>query len=415
MKANGDIRNQLQRRLIEEVDVVILHNADSATVRRRLEQLIHSYLLEYPQLSAAERHQLAKELCDDITGFGPLESLLADPLVTDILVNRWDRVYVERRGRLERTSVAFRDESHLRHIIERIAALAGRRIDESSPCLDARLPDGSRANAVLPPVSVDGPCLAIRKFSQTPMTTEMLILAGTLNAEMEEFLKIAVRSRRNIVICGATGVGKTSLLNALSHHIPAQERVVTIEEAAELQLPVENWVRLETRPPNLEGKGEITQRDLVRNALRMRPDRIIVGEARGGEALDMLQAMNTGHLGSMTTVHANSCRDALSRIEIMAMLAGLELPVHVIRRMMAASLHLLIHLERLPEGRRVVSEVAEVEGLEGETIRLQAIFRYDRAGGQHEWTGITPLLWDRLQEEGGTIPSLPNRQEGKAC
>jgi len=415
MKTNGDIRNQLQRRLIEEVDAVILHNADSVTVRRRLEHLIHSYLLEYPQLSAAERQQITRELCDDITGFGPLEPLLADPLVTDILVNRWDRVYVERRGRLEKVPIAFRDESHLRHIIERIAALAGRRIDESSPCLDARLPDGSRANAVLPPVSVDGPCLTIRKFSQTPMTTEMLVLSGTLHPELENFLRIAVRSRRNIVICGATGVGKTSLLNALSHHIPTQERVVTIEEAAELQLPVENWVRLETRPPNLEGKGEITQRDLVRNALRMRPDRIIVGEARGGEALDMLQAMNTGHLGSMTTVHANSCRDALSRIEIMAMLAGLDLPVHAIRRMMAASLHLLVHLERLPDGRRVVSEVAEVEGLEGETIRLQAVFRYNRANGQHEWTGVTPLLWDHLQEEGIPIPVLSKRKEGKLC
>jgi pilus assembly protein CpaF len=363
-------------------------------------------------LSRPERQQLVREVMDEIFGLGPIEEFLRDPMVSDVLVNGPSLIYIERFGLLEETAAAFRDEKHLMQVIQRIAARVGRRIDESSPMLDARLADGSRVNAIIPPLSLDGPAMSVRRFGTVPLDMSSLVELSSLTDEMVQFLETCVHCKTNILISGGTGTGKTTLLDALSKWIPTGERVITIEDAAELQLQRKHVIRLETRPPNIEGKGEVTQRELLRNSLRMRPDRIIIGEVRGAETLDMLQAMNTGHEGSMTTVHANSPRDALRRVENMVSMAGLNYPVHVIRDQMASALHLLVHLGRMTGGARKIVNIAEITGMERETICLQDLFRYKQTGldddgqakGHFEACGVAPKLLERLSNEGVQLP-----------
>ncbi len=365
-------------------------------------------------LSAAERQRVVADISGTILGYGPLQEHLADPEVTEIMVTGTQAIHVERGGRIHRTQTRFLSDEHLRRVIERIVGQVGRRIDESSPMVDARLPDGSRVNAVIPPVSVRGPALTIRKFAHDPFTAEDLVALGTMTAELWEFLARSIEGRRNVLISGGTGTGKTTLLNVLSSAIPTDERVVTIEDAVELQLHQEHVVTLESRPPNIEHRGEITIRDLVRNALRMRPDRIIVGEVRGAETLDMLQAMNTGHEGSLSTVHANAPRDALARIETMVLMAGMDLPLHAIREQAASALDLVVHLARLPDGSRRIAQVSEITGMEGDIITLQDLFVLDLANardssgrvvGTQEPTGIRPTFLDELHALGLEVPA----------
>jgi pilus assembly protein CpaF len=364
---------------------------------------------EAAPLSIEERKRLATQLRDDLLGYGPIQELLDDPDITEIMVNGSDPIYIERDGRIFETEVRFSSDSHLRRVIDRIVARVGRRIDESSPMVDARLPDGSRVNAIIPPLSLDGPVLTIRRFGQDPFTAADLAEMGTLSEQTVELLQSCIQGRLNVIISGGTGTGKTTLLNALSAFIPADHRIITIEDAAELQLQQKHTIRLESRPPNVEGRGEVSIRDLVRNALRMRPDRIIVGESRGGEALDMLQAMNTGHEGSMSTVHANSPRDALARLETMVLMAGVDIPDKAVREQAASALHLIVHLSRLPDGTRRVTQISEVVGMEGATITLQDIYAFDfRAGrdadgrylGLLRPTGIRPQFTDKLLDAG---------------
>jgi pilus assembly protein CpaF len=370
--------------------------------------LVRAIAAMTPPLGPVDQEKLARELLDDILGFGPLEPLLRDPATTDILVNGAKEVYVERGGRLELTPVTFRDNDHVLQVLDRIVSRVGRRIDESSPTVDARLPDGSRVNAVISPVSVKWPCISIRRFGGAAKTLDDLIGFGMLPAELAAVLQACVRARLNVVISGGTGSGKTTLLNSLSRFIPGNERVVTIEDACELQLQQRHVVTLETRPPNVEGKGAITTRDLVRNALRMRPDRIVVGECRGGEALDMLQAMNTGHDGSMTTLHANTPRDVLSRLETMILMAGYDLPVRAMRQQIAAAVDLIIQTARLQGGVRKVTAVTEVLGLEQDTVTLQDLFVYEQTGvgptgkavGRFRATGVRPSFIERFQAAG---------------
>jgi pilus assembly protein CpaF len=355
-----------------------------------------------------DRERLVEDVLNEALGLGPLEPWLADDTVSEIMVNGPRQVYVEREGRLERVDKAFSSPQAVLSVIERIVAPLGRHIDESSPLVDARLRDGSRVNAIIPPLALKGPCLTIRKFKRELLTVEHLIGFGTLTPHMAQFLDTCVKVRRNLVISGGTGSGKTTLLNILSGCIPTQERIVTIEDAAELQLPQEHWVQLESRPPNIEGKGQITIRDLVRNALRMRPDRIVVGECRGGEALDMLQAMNTGHDGSLTTLHANSTRDALSRLETMVLMSGMELPVRAIREQIASAVHLVIQQTRFADGSRKVTAISEVSGMEGDVIAMQDIFVFQQEGldeegavvGRFVPTGFVPKFYDDLQRRG---------------
>jgi pilus assembly protein CpaF len=365
-------------------------------------------------LSPAERQRLLDDISEDVLGFGPLESFLADPDVSEIMVTGTQPIYVERAGRLYATSSRFLFDDHLRRVIERIVGQVGRRIDESSPMVDARLADGSRVNAVLPPLALDGPTLTIRKFSKEPLTVTDLIRLKTLTPKMAELTALCVMGRLNILVSGGTGTGKTTMLNVLSGFIPESERIVTIEDSAELQLAQDHIVRLEGRPPNIESRGEVTIRDLVRNALRMRPDRIIVGEVRGGEALDMLQAMNTGHDGSMSTLHANSPRDAVSRLETMVLMAGIELPSRAIREQIASAINLIIHISRLRDGTRRVTHMTEVTGIESSVITLQDIFTLDHAGDIGDDgmihaslvpTGIRPMFAQRLKQEGVAIPA----------
>jgi pilus assembly protein CpaF len=380
-----------------------------AECSRRVDQLLNE---QRTPLSAPEKQSLLREVMDEIFGLGPVEEFLRDPQVTDVLVNGSGLIYIERHGRLEITQATFRDDSQLMTVIQRIAASVGRRIDESSPMLDARLSDGSRVNAIIPPLSLDGPAMSIRRFGTVPLSYERLIELDALTPEMSTFLEACVRTKMNILISGGTGSGKTTLLNVLSRWIPDGERVVTIEDAAELQLQRKHVVRLETRPPSIEGKGEVTQRDLLRNTLRMRPDRIIIGEVRGAEALDMLQAMNTGHEGSMTTVHANTPRDALRRIENMVSMAGLNYPVVAIRQQTASALDLLVQLGRMTGGRRKVLNVSEITGTEGDTICLQDIFVHRQTGvdqegnarGHFEACGVRPQLIDKLRDRGADLP-----------
>ena len=365
-------------------------------------------------LSSAEREHLVAEISDDVLGYGPIERYLDDPTVTEVMVNGAQAIYIERAGKLHKTSERFGSEERLRHIIDKIVGQVGRRIDESSPMVDARLPDGSRVNAIIPPLAVDGPMLTIRKFAKTRLTLDDLVAFGTLSPETTDFLAACVQGRLNIIVSGGTGTGKTTLLNVLSALIPEDERIITIEDAAELQLSQEHLVRLEARPQNVEGKGDVTIRDLVRNALRMRPDRIIVGEVRGAEALDMLQAMNTGHEGSLSTLHANSPRDALSRLETMTLMAGMELPLRAVRDQIASALDLVVHLERLRDGTRRVTQITEVVGMEGDVVTLSDLFAFDHTAGidddgRHRGrllpTGLRPTFTERLRDQGIELPA----------
>jgi pilus assembly protein CpaF len=363
-------------------------------------------------LNYAEREKLFKEIQDEVMGLGPLEPFMEDPTVSDILVNTYERIYVERFGKLEQTEARFKDDAHLRKIIEKIVSAVGRRIDESCPMVDARLADGSRVNAIIPPLAIDGPLVSIRRFAVDPLELEDLLSLKTLTPEVGELIKGIVRAKLNVLISGGTGSGKTTMLNVLSRFIPANERIVTIEDSAELQLKQDHVGRLETRPANIEGKGEVTQRDLVRNSLRMRPDRIIVGEVRGGEVLDMLQAMNTGHDGSLSTIHANSPRDALMRLETLVAMAGLNIPALSVKRYISSALDVIIHLSRLVDGSRKVTSIQEVSGMEGETVTLQEIFYFEQSGvdgqgtvkGRFRARGVRPRFVEKFKAMGIQVP-----------
>ncbi len=407
------IKAHVHRRLLETLNFAQARQMSREQLHEECYRRVDVLLTQQRcPLSEPERQALVQDVMDEMFGLGPLEDYLRDPAITDILVNGPHQVYVERNGRLELAQQHFRDDAHLLQVIQRIASRVGRRIDESSPMLDARLTDGSRVNAIIPPLAIDGPAMSVRRFGAAPLTIERLIESGSIAAEMAAFLNAAVRARLSILISGGTGSGKTTLLNILSHWIPDGERVVTIEDAAELQLQRDHVVRLETRPPNIEGKGEVTQRDLLRNTLRMRPDRIIIGESRGGEALDMLQAMNTGHEGSMTTVHANTPRDALGRVENMVAMAGVNFSTEVICRQIASAIDLVVHVSRLTGGRRRVMSIGEVTGMEGGVISLQELFLFRQSGlddqgnavGQFEVCGIRPQAVQRIEAEGITMP-----------
>jgi pilus assembly protein CpaF len=411
------IKKQVHESLLKEVAAEVLDRSDEVEVQEQLKQKIDEivgFILdhEYPATTRAERLKIIGEINDEVLGFGPINSLLLDPTVSEIMVNGPQQVYVERKGRLELTAVKFRDHEHVLHIIEKIVSPLGRRIDESSPMVDARLPDGSRVNAIIPPLALKGPTITIRKFAKEPFTVNDLVNFGTLNREMAEFLDACVKAKLNIVVSGGTGSGKTTTLNVLSSFIPADERIVTIEDAAELQLRQEHVVSLETRPANIEGKGAVTMRDLVKNALRMRPDRIVVGEVRGGEALDMLQAMNTGHDGSLTTGHANTPRDMLARLETMVLMAGMELPVKAIREQISSAVDLVIQQSRLRDGSRKVIYITEVQGMEGEIVTMQDIFLFEQTGvadngkilGRLKPTGIRPKFYDKFEVSGIKLP-----------
>src|SRR3989454_9128463 len=405
----GSVKAAIHRKLIQKLNLDKITEANRDDVRREVSQIIEGIVHgESAPMNLQERERLVQEVLDEVFGLGPLEPLLADPTVTDILVNTYKRVFVERKGILEPTSVQFRDDVHLMGIIDRIVSAIGRRIDESSPMVDARLLDGSRVNAIIPPLSVDGPCLSIRRFGRQRVTAEDLIHNRSLTQPMLELLRGCVKARLNILISGGTGAGKTTFLNVLSSHISNKERIVTVEDAAELQLNQEHVVRLETRPPNIEGKGAVAQRQLVINALRMRPDRIIVGEVRGEEAIDMLQAMNTGHEGSLTTIHANSPRDALSRLETMIAMAELNLPDRAVRQQIASAINLIVQVTRMPDGTRKVTNISEVTGMEGPMITTQDLFAFERSGydenkrvrGTFRPTGIRPKFIERLESFG---------------
>jgi pilus assembly protein CpaF len=413
-----DLKSAIHRELINKLDLDKLMLLPDERTKQQLLGVIRQLIgqQEVP-LSAIERDALAREVMDEVFGFGPLEPLLQDPTVNDILVNTYNTVYVERNGVLEETSVVFKDNVHLMHIIDKIVSGVGRRVDESSPMVDARLPDGSRVNVIVPPLAVDGPILSIRRFGSSPLTAQDLLAKGAYTPEMLEVMDKAVRARLNIVVSGGTGAGKTTLLNVLSGFISERERIVTIEDSAELQLKQRHVVRLECRPPNVEGKGAVHQRELVINALRMRPDRIVIGEVRGGEALDMLQAMNTGHDGSLTTVHANSPRDALSRIETMALMANLSLPEKALRYQISSAIHIIVQVSRMSDGSRRVTHITEVTGTNGDVISLQDIFLFEKQGlgpngkvlGRFRSTGIIPKFAEKLKEAG--IPFALNLLE----
>jgi pilus assembly protein CpaF len=403
------VKSDLHRKILDRLDLEKLGRAQGDAAREEVLILIRTAVnSEAVPLSFAERERLSREILDEIFGLGPLEPLLKDPTISDILVNRFDRVYVERGGKLERTGLSFKDNQHLMQIIDRIVSRVGRRVDESSPMVDARLADGSRVNAIIPPLALDGACLSIRRFGRDPITARGLIENKSLTEPMLELLSTMVKGRLNLLISGGTGAGKTTLLNVLSGYIPNSERIVTIEDAAELQLKQEHVVRLETRPPNIEGKGAVRQRQLVINSLRMRPDRIVVGEVRGEEAFDMLQAMNTGHEGSLTTVHANSQRDALARIENMVSMANLNIPERAVRHQVAAAIHAVVQIARLSDGSRKVLTISEITGMEGDMISMQDIALFERIGvdasgrvrGVFRSTGLRPRFADRLATAG---------------
>jgi pilus assembly protein CpaF len=403
------VKADLHRKILDRLDLEKLGRTTSDSAREEVLVLIRSSVnSEAVPLSFAEREQLSREILDEIFGLGPLEPLLKDPTISDILVNRFDRVYVERGGKLEVTGLSFKDNQHLMQIIDRIVSRIGRRVDESSPMVDARLQDGSRVNAIIPPLALDGACLSIRRFGRDPVTARNMLDNKTLTEPMLEMLSAMVKGRLNLIISGGTGAGKTTVLNVLSGYIPNSERIVTIEDAAELQLKQEHVVRLETRPPNIEGKGSVRMRQLVINSLRMRPDRIVVGEVRGEEAFDMLQAMNTGHEGSLTTVHANSPRDALSRIENMVSMANLNIPERAIRHQIANAVHAVVQVARLSDGSRKLITISEVTGMDNDMIVLQDIFTFERIGldesgkvrGVFRSTGQPPQFAERLATAG---------------
>jgi pilus assembly protein CpaF len=409
--ARHSLKTAVHHELIRRMDLEKLSaiQADETGGRQRLLSIILQLIGEQSApLSTLDRDHLAHDILDEVFGLGPLEPLLHDPTVSDILVNTYKNVYVERHGVIERTDIAFKDDAHLMHIIDKIVSAVGRRIDESSPMVDARLLDGSRVNIVIPPLAVDGPLLSIRRFGSTPLTADDLLRYRTLTPQMLETLRSAVRARLNVVISGGTGSGKTTLLNVLSGYISNAERIVTIEDSAELQIKQEHVARLECRPPNLEGKGAIRQRELVINALRMRPDRIILGEVRGEEALDMLQAMNTGHDGSITTIHANNPRDAIARIETMAMMGSITLPAAAIRAQIASAIDLIVQVSRMSDGSRRVTHISEITGTSGDVISLQDIYLFEKMGlgpsgnvkGRFHSTGIVPKFGERLKAAG---------------
>jgi pilus assembly protein CpaF len=410
------VKADLHRKILDRLDLEKLGRSTGDSAREEVLVLIrNSVNNEIIPLSFAERERLSREILDEIFGLGPLEPLLKDHTISDILVNRFDKVYIERAGKLELTGLSFKDNQHLMQIIERIVSRVGRRVDESSPMVDARLADGSRVNAIIPPLALDGACLSIRRFGRDPVTARNMIENHTLTEAMLELLSIMVKGKLNLLISGGTGAGKTTLLNVLSGYIPNVERIVTIEDAAELQLKQEHVVRLETRAPNIEGKGAVRQRQLVINSLRMRPDRIVVGEVRGEEAFDMLQAMNTGHEGSLTTVHANSVRDALSRIENMVSMANLNIPERAVRHQIASAIHAVVQIARLSDGTRKVISISEVTGMDSESISMQDIFTFERRGidesgkvrGVFKATGFRPLFADRLATAGARLrPAL---------
>jgi pilus assembly protein CpaF len=408
------VKADLHRKILDRLDLEKLGRSVGDTAREEVLILIrNSVNSEAVPLSFAERERLSREILDEIFGLGPLEPLLKDNTISDILVNRFDRVYVERAGKLELTSFSFKDNQHLMQIIDRIVSRIGRRVDESSPMVDARLADGSRVNAIIPPLALDGPCLSIRRFGRDPITARNMLENKTLSEPMLELLSAMVKGRLNLLISGGTGAGKTTLLNVLSGYIPNSDRIVTIEDAAELQLKQEHVVRLETRPPNIEGKGAVRQRQLVINSLRMRPDRIVVGEVRGEEAFDMLQAMNTGHEGSLTTVHANSQRDALARIENMVAMANLNIPEKAVRQQVAAAIHAVVQIARLSDGTRKVLTISEITGLESDVVSMQDVFVFDRTGidetgrvrGSFRSTGVRPRFAERLATAGCRLPA----------
>jgi pilus assembly protein CpaF len=410
-----EMKSRLHRALINRMDLTKLTTLTQEQVHAEVSRLAENVLVEEAMpLSSVERDRLVNEVQHELFGLGPLEPLLADPTISDILVNSHGTIYIERRGKLEHTNVAFKDDEHLMRVIERIVSSVGRRIDESSPMVDARLKDGSRVNAIIPPLSIDGPVLSIRRFGSEPLRMIALIDKHALTKDIADMLEMCVKARLNVLISGGTGAGKTTLLNALSAYIPVDERIVTIEDSAELQLQQPHVVRLETRPPNIEGRGEVTQRDLVRNALRMRPDRIVIGEVRGGEAIDMLQAMNTGHDGSLTTIHANTPRDALARVETMIQMAGMRLSDRAMRQQIASALDLVVQVARHPDGSRRVTSISELTGMEGDTITMQEIFLYERTGmdaqgqvlGRFRSTGIRPRFAEKLKACGMQLPRV---------
>jgi pilus assembly protein CpaF len=413
-KGFDELKRIIHGKLVDKLDLSRVSDLAGDTLRREIRLVVERLCdTENPLLNRMERERLIDEVLDETFGFGPLEALLKDPTISDILVNGPHKIFVERRGKLEKTDVKFRDNEHLLQIIDRIVSKVGRRVDETSPMVDARLPDGSRVNAIIPPLALDGPTMSIRRFGANPLKLEDLLNYKAFTPEMAMLMEACIKARLNIVISGGTGCGKTTLLNTLSSFIPHDERVITIEDAAELQMQQDHVVRLETRPPNIEGKGAINCRDLVKNALRMRPERIIIGECRGAEALDMLQAMNTGHAGSMTTLHANTPRDAQSRLETMVMMAGMELPIKAMRQQISSAVDLIVQANRLQGGPRKVTAIAEVMGMEGDVIIMQDVFRFKQLGidqngrsyGQFEASGVRPSFIPRLEAAGIKLPT----------
>jgi pilus assembly protein CpaF len=412
-RAYQQLKMSVHEKIIERVELDKLQRLTPEQTKRELAQVVERIVDEEKiALNELERRRLAQDVHDEMFGLGPLEPLLADPTISDILVNTSHHVYVERRGRLEHTDITFYDDAHLMKIIERIVSRVGRRIDESTPMVDARLPDGSRVNAIIPPSAIDGPLVSIRRFAVNPLTVDDMVKNQTFTPAMAQLLEALIKSKLNVLISGGTGSGKTTMLNLLSGFIPGDERIVTIEDAAELQLRQEHVLRLETRPPNIEGKGEISQRSLVRNALRMRPDRIVLGEVRGAEALDMLHAMNTGHEGSMATLHANTPRDALTRLENMVGMAGLSMPIKAMRQQIASAITVVVQASRLTDGRRKLMSIQEITGMEGDIINMQEIFTFRRTGvaedgtvkGHFCATGVRPKFADRLAGFGIALP-----------
>jgi pilus assembly protein CpaF len=413
-KSFEELKRLIHGKLVEKLDLSRVSDLEGETLRREIRLVVERLCdTENPLLNRMERERLIDEVLDETFGFGPLEVLLKDPTISDILINGPKKIYVERRGKMEKSDVTFRDNDHLLQIIDRIVSKVGRRVDETSPMVDARLPDGSRVNAIIPPLALDGASVSIRRFGANPLKLEDLLNYKAFTPEMAMLMEACIKARLNIIISGGTGCGKTTLLNTLSSFIPHEERIVTIEDAAELQLQQDHVVRLETRPPNIEGKGAVATRDLVRNALRMRPERIIIGECRGGESLDMLQAMNTGHAGSMTTLHANTPRDAQARLETMIMMAGMELPMKAMRQQISSAVDLIIQANRLQGGPRKVTHITEVMNMEQDMIIMQDIFRYKQLGidqngrafGQFEATGVRPSFVQRLEASGIKLPS----------